>query len=97
NHAIYSGSVGGSEKRTQVMRVFNTIQSQQEKIMFSAPCQVLQRGVFPLYYDRHNALMSIGMRQPCQLLLRFHPDRYPGCLASHSDSAQPHTLPLARN
>jgi hypothetical protein len=79
------------------MRVFNAIESQQEKIMFSAPRQILQGGVSPLCDDRHHSLMSIAMRQPRQLLFRFHSNRYPGRLASLSDSAQPHILPLARN
>jgi hypothetical protein len=79
------------------MRILDAIQSQQKKIGSSALHQIFQRRIAALGYDRHNSLVTIGARQPCQLFLRFHANCDPGGLAQLRDSIQARILTLTRN
>jgi hypothetical protein len=76
NNTIEAGAIGGPEQRSQIVRVFDAVESKEEFVLsrLGRSQQILDSQKFSFPNDRQNALMGISAGEPGELVPGF--ERY---------------------
>lgn len=67
DHSIDARSLGAAQQRTKILRIFDAVQSQHQRLLRQSANKVLQGQRPPLANDGHDSLVSIAARHPGQL------------------------------